>query len=119
MPLIPHRNHLREAAGPDENEDQDVTVEATAGTQAFLNGVPGLAHMSTFERGVAALTQYQARENTLTVPRKHTETLHPAEGGEEVLVRLGIWLSNTRSRRTKLTDQQRAALAGLGHHWAR
>ncbi len=100
--------------------------DGPVGTEAFPNGVPGLAHMTAFQRGIAALTQYQARENTLTVPRKHTEILRPAEAdgdgkdsGEEVAVRLVVWLSNTKSRRTKLTDQQRAALAGLGHHWAR
>ncbi|MEV5599437.1 Helicase associated domain protein [Streptomyces sp. NPDC052496] len=106
-------------------EAEGAVVEDAAGTEAFPNGVPGLADMNTFERGVAALTQYQARENTLTVPRKHTETLRPAEadagsedGGEEVTVRLGVWLSNTRTRRTKLTDQQRAVLADLGLEWA-
>ncbi|KEF03590.1 helicase [Streptomyces rimosus subsp. rimosus] len=110
-------------ASPDE--DQDVVEDGPVGTEAFPNGVPGLAGMNTFERGVAALTQYQARENTLTVPRKHTETLRPAEadgdgkdGGEEVLVRLGVWLSNTRSRRAKLRPEQHTVLADLGLEWA-
>ncbi len=114
-----------EPASADEAEGQDVVEDGPASTEAFPNGVPGLADMNTFERGVAALTQYQARENTLTVPRKHTETLRPAEadasgegGGEEVLVRLGVWLSNTRSRRAKLRPEQLEVLAGLGLHWA-
>ncbi|RSO20590.1 helicase [Streptomyces sp. WAC 06725] len=105
--------------GPDDGEDQDVVEDGPVGTEAFPNGVPGLAHMTAFERGIAALTQYQARENTLTVPRKHTETLRPAEeGGEEVAVRLGVWLSNTKTRRAKLTPEQHAVLASFGLEWA-
>ncbi|WP_445276332.1 helicase associated domain-containing protein, partial [Streptomyces drozdowiczii] len=38
--------------------------------------------------------------------------------GETVPVRLGVWLSNTRARRDKLTGQQLAALAALGMVWA-
>jgi surface antigen len=33
-------------------------------------------------------------------------------------VRLGVWLSNTKSRRDKLDQEQRAALAALGMEWA-
>ncbi|GAB1340789.1 hypothetical protein ACE1SV_73790 [Streptomyces sp. E-15] len=33
-------------------------------------------------------------------------------------VKLGVWVSNTKSRRDKLTAQQRAALAALGMDWA-
>lgn len=66
-----------------------------------------------FERGVAALRQFHAREGHLTVPRGHLETL---EDGTEV--KLGVWLSNTKSRRAKLDTQRLAALAGLGLEWA-
>ncbi|WP_256107619.1 helicase associated domain-containing protein, partial [Streptomyces sp. ODS05-4] len=66
-----------------------------------------------FERGVSALAQYRAREERLTVPRGHVEEL--ADGTR---VRLGVWLSNTRARRSALTDDQRARLAGLGLEWA-
>lgn len=33
-------------------------------------------------------------------------------------VRLGVWVSNTRARRSKLTQEQLAALAKLGVDWA-
>jgi hypothetical protein len=33
---------------------------------------------------------------------------------EPVTVKLGVWLSNTKSRRDKLTAERRAALAALG-----
>lgn len=66
-----------------------------------------------FERGVAALAQYKARTGSLTVPRAHAETL--SDGTE---VKLGIWLSNTKSRRAKLTADKLAQLAELGLDWA-
>ncbi|MEU3620673.1 Helicase associated domain protein [Streptomyces sp. NPDC006872] len=66
-----------------------------------------------FERGVEALRQYKARTGSVTVPRGHVERL---EDGTEV--KLGVFLSNTRSRRDKLTEDKRQALAGLGLEWA-
>ncbi|MFI6376572.1 Helicase associated domain protein [Streptomyces sp. NPDC050546] len=67
-----------------------------------------------FERGIAALAQYTARTGSLTVPRGHTEQL---EDGTEV--KLGVFLSNSKSRRAKLTADKLAALAALGLDWTR
>ncbi|WP_405194458.1 Helicase associated domain protein [Streptomyces anulatus] len=65
-----------------------------------------------FERGITALTQYAAREGRVVVPRAHIEeTPHGP-------VRLGTWISNTRSRREKLSTQQREQLTALGVDWA-
>ncbi|MFH9829402.1 helicase associated domain-containing protein [Streptomyces bobili] len=58
---------------------------------------PSTAPMSAFDKGVAALAQYKAREGTVTVPRNHVERL---EDGTEV--KLGVFLSNSKSRRAKL-----------------
>ncbi|MEV7236545.1 helicase associated domain-containing protein [Streptomyces sp. NPDC051020] len=66
-----------------------------------------------FQRGLQALTQYIARERKTVVPRGHTEHL---EDGTSV--RLGVFLSNQKSRRHRLTQDQLAALANLGLHWA-
>ncbi|CAM5531164.1 helicase [Kitasatospora aureofaciens] len=33
-------------------------------------------------------------------------------------VNLGVWISNTKSRRDKLTPEQRTTLAELGVDWA-
>jgi hypothetical protein len=52
------------------------------------------------------------------VPRGHSEEIAVAGEAEPVSVRLGVFLSNTRARRDKLTDPQRAALAELGVEWA-
>ncbi|MFE7076475.1 Helicase associated domain protein [Streptomyces sp. NPDC057620] len=67
----------------------------------------------TFERGIAALAQYKARTGSVTVPRTHTERL---EDGTDV--KLGVWLSNTKTRRAKLAPDKLQALAGLGLVWA-
>jgi hypothetical protein len=60
--------------------------------------------------------------NHVTVPRGHTEILQDsgsADGaGETVSVKLGVWISNTKSRRAKLTPDKLAALAELGLNWA-
>ncbi|MFF4450826.1 helicase associated domain-containing protein [Streptomyces sp. NPDC001502] len=37
--------------------------------------------------------------------------------GQEHAVKLGVWLSNTKSRRTKLSAEQLAQLAELGLEW--
>ncbi|WP_436801414.1 helicase associated domain-containing protein [Streptomyces griseorubiginosus] len=66
-----------------------------------------------FERGVAALAQYKDRTGSLTVPRAHVERL---EDGTEI--RLGVFLSNSKSRRAKLSADRLAALAALGLDWA-
>ncbi|MFE3144904.1 hypothetical protein [Streptomyces scopuliridis] len=49
----------------------------------------------------------------MTVPRAHVEAL--PDGSE---VKLGVFLSNSKSRRAKLTVDKLAALAGLGLAWA-
>jgi Helicase associated domain len=75
--------------------------------------------LGAFERGVAALRQYQARTGSVTVPRSHVEEL--VEGGPNggaVSVRLGVWISNTKTRRATLTPERLAALAELGLEWA-
>ncbi|EST26034.1 hypothetical protein N566_24275, partial [Streptomycetaceae bacterium MP113-05] len=84
-----------------------------------------LEGLDAFGRGLAAARQYLTREGHLTVPRAHEELLHPGdedgtpvEGGAPVTIRLGVFLSNTKSRRAKLSAERRTALAGLGLHWA-
>ncbi|GGZ92514.1 Helicase associated domain protein [Streptomyces echinoruber] len=65
-----------------------------------------------FERGVEALRRYKARTGSVTVSRAHIEDV------DGTPVRLGVWLSNTKNRRAKLTPEQRAQLAALGLGWA-
>jgi len=76
--------------------------------EAEVSPMPSTAPVSAFEKGVAAL-----REGSVTVPRAHVEAL--PDGSE---VKLGVFLSNSKSRRAKLTVDKLAALAGLGLEWA-
>lgn len=76
---------------------------------------PSTAAVSAFEKGVAALAQYKARTSSVTVPRGHVETI--VVDGQEYPVKLGVFLSNSKSRRGKLTADKLAALAALGLNW--
>ena len=71
-----------------------------------------------FQRGLTALAQYIAREGHGRVPRAHTERIAVGGEAEPVSVKLGVWISNTKTRRDKLAQEQRAALAELGVEWA-
>ncbi|MFB7225849.1 helicase associated domain-containing protein, partial [Streptomyces sp. NPDC056227] len=66
-----------------------------------------------FTRGVAALAQYIQREGRTVVGRNHMEELP-----DGTFLRLGVFLSNQKSRRDRLSEQQLAALAELGYDWA-
>ncbi|WP_234433882.1 DEAD/DEAH box helicase [Streptomyces rimosus] len=71
-----------------------------------------------FQRGLTALRQWVEREGDRPVPRGHSEEITVEDQPEPVPVKLGVWLSNTKTRRDKLTAEQRAALAALGMGWA-
>ncbi|MEW2588162.1 hypothetical protein [Streptomyces virginiae] len=58
-----------------------------------------------------------ARTGSVTAARGHVEAVD-IDGAEQA-ARLGVWLSNTGSRRGKLVQAQLAALAELGVKWAR
>ncbi|WP_104630331.1 DEAD/DEAH box helicase [Streptomyces sp. MH60] len=72
---------------------------------------------TAFHRGLAALTQWVEREGAdRPVPRGHSEEI--TVDGEPATVKLGVWTSNVRSRRDKLTREQLEALRKLGVGWA-
>lgn len=72
-----------------------------------------------FQRGLAALTQWVEREGAnRPVPRSHSEQITADGETEPVTVKLGVWVSNTRARRDKITRQQMDALRELGIEWA-
>lgn len=52
------------------------------------------------------------------VPRGHTEQL-AIDSEEPVTIKLGVWISNTKSRRDRLDADQLDALAKLGMEWAK
>ncbi|MFD7225507.1 Helicase associated domain protein [Streptomyces sp. NPDC059892] len=72
-----------------------------------------------FQRGLAALAQWVEREGAgQPVPRGHGEPIAVYGETEPVTVKLGVWITNTKSRRDKLTQEQLDALAKLGIQWA-
>ncbi|WP_411130267.1 Helicase associated domain protein [Streptomyces sp. x-19] len=71
---------------------------------------------AAFERGIAALAQYKHREGHVKVPRDHVETL--VADDQEHTIKLGVFLSNAKARRGKLTADKLAALAEHGLDWA-
>lgn len=72
-----------------------------------------------FQRGLAALAQWVEREGTdRPVPRGHSETITVDGQTEPVIVKLGVWVSNTKARRDRLDAEQLGALAELGMEWA-
>lgn len=85
-----------------------------AGAVPARRSAPGGAREAAWVRGLAAARQYRRRQGTLAgVPRGHVETVIDEEGqGHEV--RLGVWLSNQRSRRSALPRQRAEALRELG-----
>ncbi|MEV8529556.1 helicase associated domain-containing protein [Streptomyces sp. NPDC052000] len=52
------------------------------------------------------------------MPRTHTEQITIEGDTTPAVVKLGVWISNTKTRRTKLTPEQRTQLAELGMEWA-
>ncbi|MFF0674206.1 Helicase associated domain protein [Streptomyces tendae] len=74
---------------------------------------------AAFQRGLAALTQWVEREGAdRPVPRGHSEEVTVDGETEPVAVKLGVWVSNTKSRRDRLTAEQLDALRELGVQWA-
>ncbi|MEV6260717.1 Helicase associated domain protein [Streptomyces sp. NPDC051784] len=71
-----------------------------------------------FHRGLAALTQWVEREGVdRSVPRGHSEEIAVEGEAEPVIVKLGVWVSNTKTRCDKLNQEQRDALRKLGVEW--
>ncbi|MFF4291390.1 Helicase associated domain protein [Streptomyces sp. NPDC001633] len=81
--------------------------------EAPQRAAAGGGRAAAWERGVAAARAYLEREGTLVgVPRAHVEAI--VHEGEPHAVKLGVWLSNQRSRAGKLPAARAAVLAELG-----
>ncbi|MEU5289401.1 Helicase associated domain protein [Streptomyces sp. NPDC020755] len=72
-----------------------------------------------FKRGLAALSQWVEQEGVeRPVPRGAVVEVAVDGEAEPVPVKLGVWISNTKSRKDRLDADQLAALAKLGMDWA-
>lgn len=101
-------------SGRHVQEDREQIDDPAAAKGAAVKKAGG--KVSAFDRGLAALAQYRERTGSVTVPRADVEELTDGNGGT-VEVKLGVWISNTKTRRAKLTDEQLDQLAALGLHW--
>ncbi|MFF9264065.1 DEAD/DEAH box helicase [Streptomyces longwoodensis] len=92
-------------------------LEAPSAAPAAMGTTKGPSKaQQAFQRGLAALTQWVEREGDRPVPRG---AVVEVEGeSEPVPVRLGVWISNTKARRDKLSADQLDALRHLGMEWA-
>ncbi|MFD3548979.1 Helicase associated domain protein [Streptomyces sp. NPDC058655] len=95
-------------------------AEAPSPAPAAAGAVKGSGKaQQAFQRGLSALAQWVEREGAgRSVPRGHGEPIAVDGEAEPVIVKLGVWVSNTKSRRDKLTAEQLDALRKLGVEWA-
>ncbi|MFD3729602.1 Helicase associated domain protein, partial [Streptomyces sp. NPDC058671] len=95
-------------------------LEAPSSAPAVKGAMKGQSKaQQAFQRGLAALAQWVEREGAhRPVPRGHAEEIVVDGETEPVAVRLGVWVSNTKSRRDRLDADQLAALVKLGMEWA-
>ncbi|MFI8214033.1 DEAD/DEAH box helicase [Streptomyces werraensis] len=95
-------------------------VEAPSPAPAAARATKGPSKaQAAFQRGLTALTQWVEREGAhRPVPRGHTEEIVVNGEAEPVTVKLGVWVSNTKTRRDKLSAEQLLALRKLGVEWA-
>ncbi|GAA3352184.1 hypothetical protein GCM10017744_000040 [Streptomyces antimycoticus] len=112
--LLPEQRERLSALGIKGAEAPSPAPAATRATKG-----PNKAQQA-FQRGLAALTQWVEREGAnRPVPRGHSEEITVDGEAELMVVKLGVWISNTKSRRDRLDAVQLAALAELGMNWAR
>ncbi|GED90728.1 hypothetical protein TNCT6_78130 [Streptomyces sp. 6-11-2] len=94
-------------------------TEAPSPTPAAGHAKGPSKAQAAFQRGLTALARWVEREGAhRPVPRGHSEEVTVGGETEPVTVKLGVWISNTRARGDKLTQEQQAALAELGVNWA-
>ncbi|MFD3701368.1 hypothetical protein ACFWUZ_35595 [Streptomyces sp. NPDC058646] len=65
------------------------------------------------------LTHSHQREGAhRPVPRGHSEEITVDGETQPVIVKLGVWVSNTKTRRDKLAADQLDGLRAIGMEWA-
>ncbi|WP_078988022.1 DEAD/DEAH box helicase [Streptomyces sp. XY332] len=111
--LLPEQQERLTAIGVQPDQKPSPAAAASRGAKG-----PSKAQQA-FQRGLTALTQWVEREGAdRPVPRAHAEEIAIEGETEPVIVKLGVWISNTKSRRNKLDADQYAALRELGVDWA-
>ncbi|MGW4609939.1 helicase associated domain-containing protein [Streptomyces sp. NPDC004532] len=112
--------------GPVSHLAQHARAEVPSGVGQGVGpdggGAGGAAQADRWARNLAAAQQFHAREGHLRPARKHVETTlvgadGEGNGGQEVAVKLGAWLDNSRRRAARLSPERWAALDALGMRW--
>lgn len=114
--LMPEQRERLAALGIPVTEPASPAPAAPRTTKTKAKG-PGRAQ-AAFQRGLAALTQWVEQEGDRPVPRGAVVEVEVDGEAEPVPVKLGVWISNTKSRMGRLDTDQLAALAKLGMDWA-
>ncbi|MCC0100857.1 Helicase associated domain protein [Streptomyces flavotricini] len=111
--LLPEQQERLTGLGVQPNQAPSPAPADSRGTKG-----PSKAQQA-FQRGLKALTQWVEREGAhRPVPRAHGEEIAVEGAAEPVIVKLGVWVTNTKTRRHKLTQEQLNALRKLGVDWA-
>lgn len=111
MQLSPEQRERLTALGIQAPPPAPVPASAAGGTAK----TPSKAQQA-FQRGLAALAQWIECEGAdRPVPRGAVVEIDGET--EPVPVKLGVWISNTKTRRDKLDQEQRNALRELGIDW--
>ncbi|MFF8963228.1 Helicase associated domain protein [Streptomyces globisporus] len=115
--LMPEQRERLAKLGIPIAEFPETAPAASRTTKVKAKG-PSRAQAS-FQRGLAALTQWVEQEGAhRPVPRGAVVQVTVDGEAEPVPVRLGVWISNTKSRKERLEADQLTALAALGMDWA-
>ena len=77
---------------------------------------PERTREQAFTAALDTATAYRTPAGHPQVPRGHVETVVAFDGWRED-VRLGVWVTTTRSRRAKLPAERIAALDAIGMRW--
>ncbi|MGC0211586.1 helicase associated domain-containing protein, partial [Streptomyces levis] len=115
--LVPEQQERLAKLGVQPLEAPSPAPAAARTAKGTTNG-PSKAQ-AAFQRGLTALMRWVEREGAdRPVPRGAVVEIEVDGETEPVSVRLGVWVSNTRARRDKLTPEQLHALRELGVGWA-
>ncbi|MFI1386316.1 helicase associated domain-containing protein [Embleya sp. NPDC020886] len=104
------------ALGPTAPTLVDTAAEAGAVPALPEGPRPKRTREQAFTIALSAAKAYRARVGHLQVPRGHVETVTAFDGWAED-VRLGVWVTITRSRKAKPPTERIAALDALDMRW--
>ncbi|MFF2864684.1 Helicase associated domain protein [Streptomyces rubiginosohelvolus] len=115
--LMPEQQERLTALGVKPTQAPPPAPAAARTTKASTKGTSRA--QVAFQRGLAALSQWVEQEGAdRPVPRGAVVEITVDGEAEPVPIKLGVWVSNTKSRRGRLEADQLAALSALGMDWA-